>query len=89
MSCKLKIEQRVFSLFKKFEKKDKSLLEIINRKIKRILENPEQFKPLRAPLQNKRRVHIGKSFVLVYSFDKNSETVFILDFEHHDRVYKK
>lgn len=89
MSHKLKIEKRVFKLFKKLSKRNKILLEIINRKIERILDNPEQFKPLRAPLQNKRRVRIGKSFVLIYSFDKKTNTVFILDFDHHDRVYKK
>lgn len=88
MSYKLEIEKRVYNLFKKLSKKDKFLLEIINKKINKILENPEQFKPLRAPLQNKRRVHIGGCFVLIYSFDKEKQTVFIIDFDHHDRVYK-
>ena len=73
---------------KAFSKLDKSILEIINRKINQILEDPSRFKPLRKPLQNKRRVHIGKSFVLVYSVDERAKAVIIWDYDHHDKVYK-
>lgn len=34
-----------------------------------------------------RRVHIGKSFVLIYEVEEDRKLVRILDYEHHDKVY--
>jgi mRNA-degrading endonuclease RelE of RelBE toxin-antitoxin system len=36
-----------------------------------------------------RRVHIDKSFVLVFSIDETEKTVIIEDYDHHDKIYKK
>jgi len=33
------------------------------------------------------RVHIGSS-VLIYEIDKKNNRIVLLDFEHHDTVYK-
>jgi len=38
--------------------------------------------------QNKRRVHIGGSFVLIYEINEEQKIVTLLDFDHHDNVYK-
>jgi len=38
--------------------------------------------------QNKRRVHVGGSFVLVYEIDEEEKTVTLFDFDHHDNIYK-
>ncbi|MBI5158684.1 type II toxin-antitoxin system mRNA interferase toxin, RelE/StbE family [Candidatus Micrarchaeota archaeon] len=84
----LELKQGVYVTFKKLEKKGKKKLEIINNKIQEILENPKRFKPLRAPMQNLRRVHIDKSFVLVYEINEQAKTVVVLDYDHHDNVYK-
>ncbi len=62
-------------------------MQIIDKKIKQVLENPLHFKPLRAPIQHLRRVHIDKSFVLTYSVDEQNEVVIIEDYDHHDNVY--
>ncbi len=35
-----------------------------------------------------RRVHIGKSFVLIYEIDERSKSVKLLDYEHHDVIYE-
>lgn len=83
----LEIRESVDRLFSKLSKKDKVSIEYINKKIKEILENPYHFKPLRAPMQNFRRVHIG-NFVLIYSIDENRKTIIIEKYEHHDKVYK-
>ena len=64
------------------------MLQLINRKVMDILEDPHRFKPLRKPLQNKRRVHIGGSFVLVYEINETEKIVTLLDFDHHDNIYK-
>lgn len=76
-------------ILKRLSKKNPKQFEIIQRKVEQILQNPLHFKPLRAPLQNKRRVHIDKSFVLVYSVDENNKTVILEDFDHHDNIYAK
>ncbi len=83
----LEVRENVDRIFRKLAKKDRISFEYINKKIKEIRENPYHFKPLRAPMQNFRRVHIG-NFVLVYSIDENRKTIIIEKYEHHDRVYK-
>ena len=74
-------------IFKKLRKKDLAQFEALCRKINDILENPQQFKPLKNPMQHMRRVHIG-SFVLVYDIDEVRKVVTIRRYEHHDNVYK-
>ncbi|MDA8079536.1 MAG: type II toxin-antitoxin system RelE/ParE family toxin [Nitrospiraceae bacterium] len=85
---RLAIKESLDKKFKRLQKKDKDLLQSIDKKVQDILENPHRFKPLRKPLQNKRRVHVGGSFVLVYELDEEEQVVTLLDFEHHDNVYK-
>ena len=67
--------------------KNKTLGVALDKKIAQILERPQRFKPLRAPLQNQRRVHILKSFVLTYEISENSKTVRLIKFAHHDSAY--
>jgi mRNA interferase RelE/StbE/toxin YoeB len=83
---RLEIPAHLDKLFSKMSKKDPEKLRLIHKKIKKILDNPTHFKPLRAPLQNLRRVHIAKSFVLVYEIEE--KIVRLIDFEHHDKIYK-
>jgi len=81
----LEIRENVDKIFRMLSRKDKVSFEYINKKIKEILESPYHFKPLRKPLQNFRRVHIG-SFVLIYSVDENKKAITIEKYEHHDKV---
>ena len=85
---KLAIKENLDRKFKKLKKKDRELLVLIDRKVQEILDNPYRFKPLRKPLQNKRRVHVGGSFVLVYEINKDEKIVTLLDLDHHDNIYK-
>ncbi len=82
----LEVRESVDRVFQKLFKKDKVSFEYISKKIEEIRENPLHFKPLRKPMQNFRRVHIG-SFVLIYSINENTKTVIIEKYEHHDKVY--
>ena len=88
MMYKLAIKESLDKKFKKFQKKDKELLRLIDKKVQDILEKPNRFKPLRKPLQNKRRVHVGGSYVLVYDVNEMEKIVTLLDFDHHDNIYK-
>jgi YafQ family addiction module toxin component len=83
----LEVVEKVDRTLKKLQKKDLAQFEVLCRKIPEILENPQQFKPLKSPMQHMRRVHIG-SFVLVYDIDEARKVVTIRRYEHHDNVYK-
>jgi YafQ family addiction module toxin component len=85
---RLAIKEGLDKKFKKLRKKDKELLQLIEGKVQEILSDPYRFKPLRKPLQNKRRVHVGGAFVLVYEVNEKANIVTLLDFDHHDNIYK-
>jgi len=46
-------------------------------------------KNLRAPLSHFHRVHLDKSFVLLFSIDEERKTIIIEGYAHHDDVYKR
>ncbi|MBI2664591.1 type II toxin-antitoxin system mRNA interferase toxin, RelE/StbE family [Candidatus Woesearchaeota archaeon] len=69
MTYDLDISGELDKKFGKLAKKDKKQLEIINKKVEQIRENPHHFKPLRGDMKGSRRVHIDKSFVLTYEID--------------------
>jgi mRNA interferase RelE/StbE/toxin YoeB len=83
----LEVVERVDKTFKKLQKKDPAQFDCLTKKVREILENPQQFKPLKSPMQQMRRVHIG-SFVLVYDIDEARNVVTIRRYEHHDCVYR-
>lgn len=85
---KLAVKESLDKKFKRLQKKDKEMLRFIDRKVQDILENPYRFKTLRKPLQNKRRVHVGGSFVLIYEINEKEKIVTLFDFDHHDNIYK-
>jgi len=85
---KLAVKEKLDRKLKKFRKKDREMLVLIDRKVQQILEDPYRFKPLRKPLQNKRRVHVGGSFVLIYEINEEKRIVTLLEFDHHDNIYK-
>ena len=84
----LEVKEGVDRTFHRMAKKDRNRLAAVEKKVREILEDPYRFKPLRAPMQNKRRVHV-RPFVLVYEVDEVRRVVTILDFEHHDAVYRR
>ncbi len=83
----LEVVESVDKIFKKLQKKDHAQFDAVSKTIGEILENPQQFKPLKSPMQHMRRVHVG-SFVLVYDIDESRIVVTVRRYEHHDRVYK-
>lgn len=71
----------------KLRRKNKKQFEIILKKMSEILENPHHYKPLQHDMKGMRRVHIDKSFVLVFEIVENENKVIFIDFEHHDNIY--
>mgnify|MGYP001564577956 CR=1 FL=1 len=85
------IKPNLDRILQKLKKKDPVSFDAIFKKIKEIVEsgNPDHYKPLRYNLKNKKRVHITKSFVLVFEYDFNANTILFLDYDHHDNIYSK
>ncbi len=84
----LKIKEELDKTFSKLAKKDTTKLQIINKKIKEILKNPQRSKNLKAPLNNWKRVHIDSHFVLTFSIDETTKIITLEDYDHHDNIYK-
>lgn len=85
----LEIRKSVEKTLQKLSKKNPKQLAIIEKKLAEILENPQHYKNLNAPLQHLKRVHIDSNFVLVFSVNETNKTVTIEDYDHHDNIYKK
>lgn len=73
-------------ILKRLKFKKPTLFRALGKQIEKILVEPERGKPLRNVLRNYRRVHID-SFVLIYEI--SGQEIRLLDFDHHDRIYKK
>ena len=82
------LRKSVERIFFKLAKKSPRQLERIHRKIEEIIKNPHHYKNLRRPLQHLKRVHIDKSYVLIFSVDESKKVVIIEDYDHHDIIYK-
>ncbi|MDP2973597.1 MAG: type II toxin-antitoxin system RelE/ParE family toxin [Candidatus Diapherotrites archaeon] len=88
MAYSLEVRDHVERIFEKIAKRDPVQEQAVKKKIKQILEDPYRFKPLKKPLQGKRRVHTFGPFVLVYSINENEKMVVIEDYDHHDKIYR-
>ena len=83
------IRKSAEKVFLKLAKRNPKQLLIIENKIQEIKQNPQHYKNLRSPLQHLKRVHIDKSYVLVFSVDENKKHIIIEDYYHNDNVYFK
>ena len=85
----LDIKLEADKIFEKLSKKNPVQLQIIDKKINEIRQNPHhEYKFLRKPLQTFNRVHIDKHFVLIFKLDHKDEVVDVYYYDHHDNVYK-
>jgi len=82
------LRKKVEKIFFKLAKKNSKQLFIIEKKIQEIRQNPQHYKNLRKPLQYLKRIHIDKSFVMIFSVDEDKKHIIIEDYDHHDKVYK-
>lgn len=83
----IKVRGHVDKIFAKMRKRERHNLEIIYKKLEEVCENPRKFKPLNVPMQNLRRLHVLKSFVITFSIDDSTHTIWIEDYDHHDNIY--
>ncbi len=87
---KFEIEEKLHQILKKLFKKDKKRYEIVWKKITEIINNLniEHYKNLKFPMNEFKRVHIDKSFVLVFRYDKINDKIRFYDLDHHNKIYK-
>ncbi|MFH1256995.1 MAG: addiction module toxin RelE [Candidatus Diapherotrites archaeon] len=78
---------------KKLFRADRRRYEILMKKIESVIESDEftigHFKNLKHGLSDRKRVHIDKSFVLTFKFDREKKFILFIDFDHHDEIYKR
>ncbi|HEY4500665.1 MAG TPA: type II toxin-antitoxin system RelE/ParE family toxin [Candidatus Paceibacterota bacterium] len=72
---------------KRIKRNKPDLLSPLEAGVAKILRSPELGKPLRNVLRNRRQIHIAGSFVLLYEIVDME--VRLLDFDHHNKIYKK
>ena len=84
----LYIKPEADKIFRKLLKKDHKQIEIIDKKLTEIRNNPNQgYKFLRKPLQNFNRIHIDSHFVLIFKINHEDKVVVVYYYDHHDNVY--
>jgi mRNA-degrading endonuclease RelE of RelBE toxin-antitoxin system len=84
------ISDELMDILEKIKVKDKNTFLAVINKIEKIVNNTDtnHYKNLKHDLSNYKRVHINKSFVLL--FNVNIEQNFILfdKLKHHDDAYR-
>ena len=83
------VEEELKKKLNKLFKKDKALYEATMKKIEEIIhcEDVDHYKNLRAPLEKFKRVHVKSSFVLIFQYKREEDSVVFYDVDHHDFIY--
>lgn len=74
--------------YRKLCSKNASFRTAVDKKVGQVLAQPLHDKPLRAPLQGLRRVHVASAFVLLFEADERRRVVRLLRLAHHDEAYR-
>jgi YafQ family addiction module toxin component len=74
---------------RKLCKKNSEFKKALMNKMQEVIEDPLHYKPLKYDYSGKRRVHIMKSFVLVFKVHEEANRIEFLKLEHHDDAYKR
>ncbi len=84
------ISENLQKVMRKLSNRDKSFYEQLIKKIDEIKRcyDVEHYKNLKHDMKDSKRVHIG-NFVLVFQYNKSTDTINFDDFDHHDKIYKK
>jgi len=93
VSFKYDFSDELEKTIKKLFKKDRKISEALMKKIEEIASRSETeiefYKNLRHDLSEYKRVHIAKSFVLVFKVFRKEKFILFDKFKHHDDIYKR
>ena len=88
-----RLSDKLKDIVQKLQKREPKRADILYKKIKQIANSDEftveHFKNLRHGENDKKRVHIDKSFVLTFKYDKARKFILFVDLDHHDSIYRK
>lgn len=77
----------------KLLKRDRARYDMLMKKVEQIASSDEftiqHYKNLRHDMSEEKRAHIDRSFVLTFAFNRQTKTVEFLDFDHHDKIYRR
>lgn len=80
-------------MIRKLLKKDKKRVEILNKKIKEIINNDkttiDRYHNCSYDLKEYKHVHMDKSFVLLFKVDKENKFILFAKLGHHDDIFKR
>ena len=86
------ISDEIKAILSKLSKKDPVRAVIIYKKIEQIIscdkKSIEHYKNLRRDLAEYKRVHIDKSFILLFKVTKPKSHILFDKLKHHDDAYK-
>jgi mRNA-degrading endonuclease RelE of RelBE toxin-antitoxin system len=86
MTYRVAVHPSVSRNLKKLHNSDRPAYDYVKKRLLLLAYKPEMGSPLEAEFQGKWRIHIGP-FVLIYTFDSESNTLTLLVFEHYTRAY--
>ena len=86
MTYRVAVHPSVGKNLKKLYRLDRPAYDYVKKRLILLVYMPEMGSPLEAEFKGKWRIHIG-AFVLIYTFDKTSNTLTLLTFEHYTRAY--
>lgn len=83
------ISENLKEILIKLSKKDKSLYEQLFKKMNEIKNSysVEHYKNLRYNMKDSKSAYVGH-FVIVFQYNKTTDTIRFDDFDHHDNIYK-
>jgi YafQ family addiction module toxin component len=82
--------EKLIKILKKLYKKDRSIYEIILKKMDEVINSysPDHYKNLSYDMKNYKRVHVG-SFILTFKVDESKKLIRFENFKHHDDMYRR
>lgn len=93
MTFKYDFSDSLIETLKLIYKKDKTLYTSIFKKVEEIVSRDlitiDFYKNLRYDLKEYKRVHVMKSFVLLFKVYKTKNLILFERLDHHDNIYKK
>ena len=87
MTWELEVSPEFERDYRKLCSRNAAFKRVLDAKVNQLRENPLDYKPLRAPLQGVRRVHVGGSFVLLFEPFIADNTIRLPRLAHHDEAY--
>jgi len=90
MFMEYKISLELSKIIHKLYKKDLSLYRKLKNKISEIInsKNLNNYKNLKHPLNQFKRVHITQQFVLIFQVDIKTNSILFVYFDHRKNIYK-